>query len=297
MINKKHKIIDPHIHFFDLAKGQYQWLQTNNPPFWSDKHLIQKNFTEQDLKLNDNFILEGIVHIEAGFNNNSPIKEINFLQSTISNTPFKAIAFIDMTLAYEEFKLQLSNLQQQSNNKLIGIRHIMEDDDIDLLFHENILNNLTILSELNLIFEAQFEFHNIDATQQLAQYAKGLPNLTIVINHCGLPTENKYQQWQQAIAILSPFHNIHIKCSGWEMDNRQYKQQWLKEIISHLVISFSKDSVMLASNFPLCLFSKSYADLWQSYYDLNLPNNIWQSISFDNAKDIYQLEAKPSITV
>jgi len=293
----KHKIIDPHIHLFDLAKGQYQWLKTNNPPFWPDKHIIQKNFTEQDLKLNDNFILEGIVHIEAGFDNESPIKEINFLQSTICNTPFKAMSFIDMTLAYKEFKLQLSNLQLQSNNQLIGIRHIMEDADSDLLFHENILNNLTILAELNLIFEAQFEIYNLNTTKQLAKYAKSLPSLKIVINHGGLVTQGKYELWQQAIAILSPFHNIHIKCSGWEMENRQYKQQWLKEIINHLITQFGKNRIMLASNFPLCLFSTSYTDLWQSYYNLNLPSDIWQAISFDNAKDIYQVEAKPSITV
>jgi len=293
----KHKIIDPHIHLFDLAKGQYQWLQTNNPPFWPDKHIIQKNFTEQDLKLNDNFTLEGIVHIEAGFDNNSAIKEINFLQSTVLETPFKAISFIDITLSSKEFKLQLSNLQQESNNKLVGIRHIMEGADSHLLFHENILNNLTILAELNLIFEAQFEIHNLNATKQLSKYAKNIPSLKIVVNHCGLVTQDKYELWQQAITILSPYENINIKCSGWEMHNRQYKHQWLKKVIIHLLSNLGENRIMLASNYPLCLFSTSYADLWQSYYDLNLPNNIWQAISFDNAKDIYQVEAKPSITV
>ncbi|WP_042147262.1 MULTISPECIES: amidohydrolase [unclassified Pseudoalteromonas] len=293
----KHKIIDPHIHLFDLTKGQYHWLQTNNPPFWPDKHIIQKNFTEQDLQLNNNFILEGIVHIEAGFDNDSPLKEINFLQTTIINTPFKAVAFIDLTLPSKEFKLQLSKLQQHKNNQLIGIRHIMEGTDSDLIFNENLFTNLTLLAELNLIFEAQFEFHDLNATKQLAIHAKSLSSLKIVINHCGLVTQGKYELWQQAISILSPYENIHIKCSGWEMDNRQYKQLWLEKIVNHLLSQFGENRIMLASNFPLCLFSKSYNNLWQSYYDLNLPNNIWQAISFDNAKDTYQLEAKPSITV
>ena len=89
----KHKIIDPHIHLFDLAKGQYQWLQTNNPPFWPDKHIIQKNFIEQDLKLNNNFSLEGIAHIEAGFDNESPIEEINFSVISISVRMFNTCSF------------------------------------------------------------------------------------------------------------------------------------------------------------------------------------------------------------
>jgi len=297
MINKTHTIIDPHIHLFDLSQGQYQWLKTKNPPFWPDKHIIQKSFTEQDLKLNNNFSLEGIVHIEAGFDNESPIKEINYLKSTVVNTPLKAISFIDMTLPAGEFRAQLNTLQKQSNYKLIGIRHIMEGDDIDLIFNENILNNLTLLAELNLVFEAQFEIHNIKATKQLTQYAKSLPNLKIVINHCGLVTQSRYDLWQKAIKTLSPLNNISIKCSGWEMDNRQYKQQWLSKVINYLITTFGEKRIMLASNFPLCLFSKSYADLWQSYYDLNLPNHIWQAISFNNAKDIYQVAAKPSIAV
>ncbi len=37
------KIIDPHIHLIDLAKGQYHWLKPQNPPHWPDKHLIEKN--------------------------------------------------------------------------------------------------------------------------------------------------------------------------------------------------------------------------------------------------------------
>jgi len=295
MKNTKHKIIDPHIHLFDLSQGQYQWLKSHNPPYWPDKNIIQKNFTESDLILNNHFNLEGLVHIEAGFDNVSPVAEINFLKSSVKKIPFQAISYIDMALPSTEFKSQLDILQKK--NELIGIRHIMEGDDIDLIFNKSVFNNLTSLAEYQLIFEAQFEIHNLDATEHLIKYATELPNLKIVINHCGLVTKNKYEQWQQAISLLTPFSNIYIKCSGWEMDNRQYKQVWVKQIINYLLANFGEDRIMLASNFPLCLFSKSYTDLWQSYYDLNLPNNIWQAMSYQNAKEIYQVKAKPSIIV
>ena len=295
MKNTKHKIIDPHIHLFDLSQGQYQWLKSHNPPYWPDKNIIQKNFTESDLILNNHFSLAGLVHIEAGFDNVSPVAEINFLKSSVKKIPFQAISYIDMALPSTEFKSQLDILQKK--NELIGIRHIMEGDDIDLIFNKSVFNNLTSLAKYQLIFEAQFEIHNLDATEHLIKYATELPNLKIVINHCGLVTKNKYEQWQQAISLLPPFSNIYIKCSGWEMDNRQYKQVWVKQIINYLLANFGEDRIMLASNFPLCLFSKSYTELWQSYYDLNLPNNIWQAMSYQNAKEIYQVKAKPSIIV
>ncbi|SFC44991.1 amidohydrolase family protein [Pseudoalteromonas denitrificans] len=287
----QHKIIDPHLHFFDLSQGQYHWLKNQNPPYWPDKHIIQKNFNEHNLILNDNFTLEGIIHIEAGFNNDYPVEEINFLNKSIRHTPFKAISFIDMTLPLAEFSIQLLSLKKQATPALIGIRHIMEGDDIDLLFSKNLIHNLKLLASNNLIFEAQFELNNIKATQQLAEYAHQIPNLTLVINHCGLVCENNYIDWQQAIGVLSNHSNIYIKCSGWEMNNRQYKQDWLQEVITYLIKSLSFKRVMLASNFPLCLFSKSYAALWQSYLDLNLKKTIWQAISYTNAKSLYQIKS------
>ena len=45
------KIIDPHLHLFDLKQGDYHWLKEENPPFWPDKHLIKKSFKETDLTL------------------------------------------------------------------------------------------------------------------------------------------------------------------------------------------------------------------------------------------------------
>lgn len=47
------KFIDPHIHLFNLALGQYQWLKPENPPFWPDKNIINNNFTESDLSTSD----------------------------------------------------------------------------------------------------------------------------------------------------------------------------------------------------------------------------------------------------
>ena len=63
------KLIDPHLPFFDLTKGDYHWLKPTNPPFWSDKPLIAKNFNQKDLQVSQGLELSGYVHIEAGYDN------------------------------------------------------------------------------------------------------------------------------------------------------------------------------------------------------------------------------------
>ena len=97
------KIIDPHLHLFDLTKGSYEWLQANNPPFWSDKALINRSFNEGDLSLISPLSLAGFVHIEAGFDNQQPWRELNYLNNECQ-FPFAAIASIDLRLDSNSFK-------------------------------------------------------------------------------------------------------------------------------------------------------------------------------------------------
>ena len=76
------KIIDPHLHLFDLKQGDYHWLKADNPPNWPDKNVINNTFDEQDLSLSPPLSLAGFVHIEAGFDNLQPWRELNYLQKS-----------------------------------------------------------------------------------------------------------------------------------------------------------------------------------------------------------------------
>ena len=89
-------IIDPHIHFFNLSKGQYLWLAPDVEPFWPDKYKINRDFFEPDLMISPNNKLLGFVHIEAGFNNQQPQQEIAWLEKSC-HLPFRTIAFADIT--------------------------------------------------------------------------------------------------------------------------------------------------------------------------------------------------------
>ena len=94
------KIIDPHVHLFDIAQGDYHWLKPDNSPFWSDKALINKTCVEgdlafifeTDLKSEPVFsselelVLASFVHIEAGFDNKRPWRELNNLEATCKKT-------------------------------------------------------------------------------------------------------------------------------------------------------------------------------------------------------------------
>lgn len=269
------KIIDPHIHLFTLEKGNYAWLKKENPPYWPDKALINKNVSEEDLRLNGPFTLSGFVHIEAGFNNNAPWQELIHLQQHCQ-LPFKAISAIDLTLDSDILQKQLDTLKQQSS--FIGVRHILDEQALALLTHPQVIQNISLINQCKtiadtrLVFEVQMPFDDPKAVKALCEIINKNVQLTFIINHAGLPARDteteSWQQWHHNLYTLSQFANVMIKCSGWEMIDRDYSTDWLNKNLSILFTLFGVKKMMLASNFPLCLFSKeSYQAYWLNIFN------------------------------
>lgn len=286
------KIIDPHLHLFDLNKGKYAWLKPHNPPYWSDKEMINKDFSENELQLNQGLLLAGFVHIEAGFNNEQPWQEITWLEKNC-RLPFKSIAGIDLTLNSEQFLQAIIKLKSFSS--VVGVRDILDDQAVEYLSNKQVKSNLEQLAEHQLIFELQMPINNLNAVELFIKILQKTPNLQVVINHAGSPNTlcNKIDlnnNWQQGLEKLSIFQQCSIKCSGFEMTNRNYSVQYQADIITRCIEHFDIERVMLASNFPLCLFTKTYQGYWQNYLNNELLSfEKLNYLCFLNAKRIYQL--------
>jgi len=279
-------IIDPHLHLFDLQQGNYAWLKPSQAPFWPDKHKIARNFSEQDLKLAANMHLTGFVHIEAGFDNQQPWREIDWLE-TQCQLPFKSVACADLCSLH--FPKVIQQLSQRSS--VVGIRHILDDDAYTILTHPQINQHFELLARLGWSFDAQLTLEDNRGVAALLQLSQRFPSVAIIINHGGLPPEqiNKRQTWLVNLQKLSEHSNVAIKLSGWEMTNRQWTSNYMQEITTLCLQLFGSERVMLASNFPLCTFSYSYAELWQRYQrELPLTADIWQQLTANNACRWYQ---------
>jgi predicted TIM-barrel fold metal-dependent hydrolase len=284
------KIIDPHLHLFNLEEGDYQWLKADNPPFWPDKKVIEKNFQQQDLQLSPPIELSGFVHIEAGFDNQQPWREIAWLESTCSQ-PFRSIAAIDLLLPCDNFLQVIEQLCRYQS--VVGVRDILDENALAYLSNTQVQMNLEQLAKHQLIFECQMSLVDVPATKQLIKVIKALPTLSIVINHAGFPPEQvngeAWKDWQQSLQWLSNTENVAIKCSGFEMINRQYPANWQQQIIQQCITILGLNKIMLASNFPLCLFKESYQKNWQNYQESNyFSKKELEYISYKNAQRIYQ---------
>jgi L-fuconolactonase len=323
-------IIDPHLHLFNRSRGDYHWLETENPPLWPDKYLLQQDFSIEDLNNsleNKEITLTGFVHIEAGFDNAQPWRELEYLNDlAIESLPCqknRTIASIDLLAAPEQFQKSLYKLQQYSS--LIGVRHIFDEQAYAILANPNAQQNFANLNQVtDFIFELQLALadkNSIKVMPLLIQTISKNSQLRFIINHAGFPPKvaskdikgDAWILWQKQLTELAKYSNVFIKCSGWEMEDREYKMSWFSEITNFCIDTFSIERVMLASNFPLCLLgkkvgkrldkaivdkknnelsNKSYASYWQDILESSVikqsSKNEKSALLHNNALRIYK---------
>ena len=289
------KIIDPHLHLFDLKLGHYYWLKADNPPFWPDKQLINQSFNESELTLTKPYSLSSFVHIEAGFDNEQPWRELDVLEETCQK-PFRAIANIDLTKSNQQVIATIEKLAERVS--FVGVRHLLDEQALVLLQNKQVLNNIKILNDKGLVFEAQLSLIDQIPVAALCYVIENNLNIRFIINHAGFPPKDihsiDWQRWHSNLTKLSFYQHVAIKCSGWEMTDRNYKTTWLNENLSLIFATFGANKMMLASNFPLCLFShNNYQAYWQSIISSDffqaLNEQEKSALCYDNALNWYSM--------
>ncbi|OEE70141.1 amidohydrolase [Enterovibrio norvegicus FF-33] len=278
------QIIDPHLHLFDLSLGQYDWLRSGNAPHWRDKATIQRDFSDADLTLSAPHQLCGFVHVEAGFDNDAPWREIAWLESTCA-LPFKSIGCVDITLPPSAFAKQLAKLGQYQS--LVGVRHILDSDAVTLLAMNTVHTNLMQIADAKLIFEAQFDAQDTGAVNAFIRMSNALPTLRLALNHAGFPPPEKHLEWDKNMKALAVLPSLSVKASGWEMSDRHYPLSTIQDRLTSLVTLFGEDRIMLASNFPLTLFRARYDELWHDYLSLPYSEALLTKLCNENARRFY----------
>lgn len=293
------KIIDPHLHLINLEQGDYQWLNIENPPFWPNKSIISRSFSEKDLTLSPPLQLDGFVHIEAGFDNQHPDKELAWLERSCKGD-FRSIAFADITA--DDFSTRIDKLELFPS--FVGIRHILDDDAMSILSDKNTLTNLKKLAERQLIFEAQLPVSCSTSVKKLNEILLAIPTLIVVINHAGFPNictstnisnadsnqSNTKLNWIKNMETLASHPHCFIKASGWEMLDNQWSLSQVNEVVTRLIKIFGIKRVMLASNFPVANLAKDYLNIWLELSSNNaFSKEQLNALCFSNAKRIYKL--------
>jgi predicted TIM-barrel fold metal-dependent hydrolase len=187
----------------------------------------------------------------------------------------------------------LEALQAASPNRFRGIRHgvgwdhhpDVEDREIEqCLVHEGYRAGARALSGMGLLLETSMYFPQMT---ELADFAKALPDLTIILNHLGgLMRTGPYggrddevmTEWKSGIDAVAACPNIIMKLGGvgmprigfdWHTRTKPVGSREMAEsiapYINYSIEKFGPSRCMFESNFPVDKVSFSYNVMYNAF--------------------------------
>lgn len=292
-------ICDPHHHF---------WISRPEPV-----HYQQYLLPELSADVGSGHNVRSTVFIEVrcayrqdGPEEMKPVGEVEYIQTiadaSVSGVqgPTRAAAAIighaDLKLG-EGVRPVLAAMQAASPDRFRGVRHSVGWDESPELANRDIKGALStegyrsgakVLAGMGLILENSLYFHQLP---ELAEFARAVPDLTIVLNHIGGllrvgPYANRdgevMTEWRRGVEEVAQCPNIVIKLGGvgqlrygYHWDDREIPigseelAETLGPLMDHCIQQFGPSRCMFESNFPVDKISYSYNVVFNAFKRLS----------------------------
>jgi predicted TIM-barrel fold metal-dependent hydrolase len=318
-------ICDPHHHFWDFRFERVPY----------QRYLLHELADD----INGGHNIRSTVFIEArsmyradGPEEMRPVGEVEFVQGLAASSasglygPGRAAAAIighaNLNLG-NNVKPVLEALQSASPNRFRGIRHSVTWDphpEIEntaahrtqgQLASEGFRAGAKVLAGMGLSFEGWMYFPQLP---ELADFAKAVPNLTIILNHVGGllrvgPYANRDDEvlatWRSGIAAVAACPNVYVKLGGigmprtgfdWALRAKPIGSEELAgamtPLIEYCIEQFGPDRSMFESNFPVDKVSYSYNVMYNAFKRLSKGYSAADRAAMfhDNAKRVYRID-------
>ena len=295
-------ICDPHHHFWDLRPQRIPY----------QRYLLHDLLDD----IGSGHNVRSTVFIEArsmyragGPEEMRPVGEVEFVQGLAAASasgvygPARAAASIvghaNLNLG-EGVRPVLEALQEGSPNRFRGIRHSVTWDphpEVENTSAHNAQGQMAtanfragaqVLAGLGLSLEAWMFFPQLP---DLADFAKAVPGLTIILNHIGGllrvgPYANRDDEvlatWRNGIAAAAECPNVNIKLGGIGMPRTGF--DWhdrdqpigseelaasMSPFMNYCIEQFGPDRCMFESNFPVDKVAYSYNVMYNAFKRLS----------------------------
>ena len=315
-------ICDPHHHF---------WISRPEPVHY--QHYLLPELARD---INSGHNVRSTVFIEARSEYRPdapeemrPVGEVEFVESLAAESaggsygPGRAAAAIvghaDLKLG-ERVRPVIEAMQAASAERFRGIRHsvgwdpspeVVNRESEGQLSSDDYRAGARVLAGMGLVLENSLYFPQLP---ELAEFARAVPNLTIVLNHIGgLLRVGPYADrddevlpaWRRGIEAVSECPNVVIKLGGvgqlrygfyWHERAKPIGSEELAEslspLMSYCIEQFGPDRCMFESNFPVDKVSYSYLVVYNAFKRLSRGYSASERAAMfhDNAARVYRID-------
>jgi L-fuconolactonase len=246
------RIVDTHVHLWDLNRFRLPWLEKNSP--LARSHLV-KDYQTAIEGLN---VVKG-VYMEVDVDPKQLVAEAEYVLDICrqANTPLAA-AVIGGRPADDDFQKYIQRFR--GNRFLKGVRQVLHSASAKAGFCVTpaFVRGVQQLGEAGLSFDLCMRHGEIGDAVKLVEACK---NTRFILDHCGNgPVYAKDRtQWQRDMERLARLSNVVCKVSGIVV---QARERWtaadLAPVINHSLAAFGPDRVMFAGDWPVCTLRATY---------------------------------------
>lgn len=289
------EVIDTHVHFWNLEKLPYPWLDTDA---W--RHLSD-TFEPVDLAAVASNVV-ATVHVQAEMDHDrDPVDETRWLDSLRNSDPARPIPTVVVgyaDLTRNDFGQVLD--RHQEFDYFRGIRQeawfnanspgALEHGG-DLLQHPLWVPHLQELGRRGLTFDLLVYAHQLEVAAKKFEQA---PDLKVVLNHLGHPSSaSSRDQWLTDLQSFSErVPNSYVKLSGLSFVASDLSDPSIRDAVRQAVDVFGPERCMVASNYPVDRAVGSYPEIWAAMDSLlaDLSEADRRAIFVDTAAEFYGID-------
>ena len=243
--------IDAHQHFWNPARGDYDWMPKDDP-------ILARPYGPADLAphLAEHGI-DATVLVQAA----ATVEETEYMLGIADATPW--VAGVVGWVNFEQ-PSHLSHLRRLAKHpKFKGVRPMIQDiPDVDWMLRDDVQWGFRAISDLGLTFDALgFPRHLANFHTLLSRY----PEMKVVIDHCMKPqiaeqSEDHFRLWADGMARLADRAGTVCKYSALVTEDIEaWTVDRLRPYSDHVLSVFGPDRLMWGSDWPVCRLRTEYS--------------------------------------
>lgn len=244
--------IDAHQHFWRYAAADYPWIGAGMEP-------LARDFLPADLSpLAATLGVAGTVAVQA---RQSPAESRWLLELADSSPLIRGVVgWVDLRSTSLADQLR----EFAAHEKFVGVRHVVQDEPDDrFLLGADFVRGLEQLREFDLVYDLLVYPRQLPAAVELAGLLHRQP---FVLDHLGKPQirTGGSAGWRQDIEALARHANVSCKLSGMvtEAAWRGWRRDEFTPYLEVALAAFGPERLMVGSDWPVCLLSGDYAEVW-----------------------------------
>lgn len=280
------KIIDTHIHIWNLDQARYEWLE-------NDTTILNRNYTIMELE--DERITAGIsegVLVQAANNTEDTALMLHVAGQT--NWIKGVIGWLPLTDREATEKMLTTYL---ADPLFKGVRHLIHNEaDARWLLQDEVIAGLSLLVRYNLPYDIVGILPaHIETALELANK---LPELRMVFDHLNQPPmlkQQKFGAWGELMNEASKHSIFFAKISGLGTATGNpgaWTGNDIAPYVAYVLEHFGEDRCFCGGDWPVSLLAGSYQKTWTTYKTVLktlLPEPAQEKVFYKNAQDFYNL--------